>query len=114
LGGTIAFHVPPTREDVKTSPNTATRPPTIVVTDTRLQFLLTTQRGIAWVGHNIDDHNSVQSNHLLEVDVSAIITIDIVHGQTEIGSVGVGFENVPPVRIWRLREGDVQENRTST
>jgi len=91
-------------------PNTAARPPTIVVTDTRLQFLLTAQGGIARVGHNVNDHNSVQSNHLLKVDVSAIITIDIVHGQTEIGSVGVGLENVSPVRIWRLGEGDVKEN----
>jgi len=61
------------------SPNTATRTPTIVVTDAYLQHF-TAQKGIARFGHSINDRGSVQSNHLLEVDVSAI---DAVYGQTE-------------------------------
>jgi len=83
--------------------------PTIVVTNTRLQFLLPGQRGIARVGHNIDDRNSIQPDHLLKVDVPAIISVDVVHRQTEIGSIRVGFEDISPVGIWRFGESDVQE-----
>ena len=75
---------------------------TIVVTDTRLQLLLPDQRGIARVGHNIDNRNSIQSDHLLKVDVPAIISVDIVHRQAEIGSIRVGFEDISPVGIWRF------------
>ena len=83
---------------------------TIVVTDACLQFLLFTESGVAWVGHHVNDHNSVQPDHLLEIDVSTVISVDIVHGQAEVGSIGIGFEDVPPVGIWRFGNGDVQED----
>jgi len=59
--------------------NAARMPPTIVVTDPCLQFLLFTKSGVAWVGHHVNDHNSVQPDHLLKVDVSTIIAVDVVH-----------------------------------
>lgn len=92
--------------------NHAIIPLTVVVTDACLQFLLSVQSGVAWVGHDVNDHNSVQSNHLLKVDVSAIISVDVVHGQTEVSSIGIRFEDVPPVGIGGLGKGDVQENGT--
>ena len=98
------------REKVSTSQRAAITLQTVVVTDTRLQFLLPGQRGIARVRHNIDDRNSIQPNHLLKVDVPTIISVDIVHRQAEIGSVRVGFEDISPVGIWRFGEGDVQED----
>jgi hypothetical protein len=81
------------------------------MTDTCLQFLLPAQSRVAWVGHDVDNCNSVQPNHLLKVDVSSIISVDVVHGQTEVGSVGIRFEDVPPVGIGGFGEGDVQEDR---
>ena len=88
--------------------NAAVISPTIVMTDTRLQFLLPAQ--VAWIGHDINNRNSVQPNHLLKVDVSTIISVDIVHGQAKVGSIGVGFEDIPPVGIGGLKKGDVQED----
>ena len=101
-------HLP--ERNVNMSLNATVIPPTVVVTDTRLQFLLLAQSGVAWVGHDVNDHNSVKPNHLLKVDVSTIISVDVVHRQTEVGSVGIGFEDVPPVGIGGLRKGDVQED----
>ena len=69
--------------------NTAIMLPTIVVTDACLQLLLVIKSGVARVGHHVDDRNSVQTNHLLKVDVSTIISVDVVHGQTEVGSIGI-------------------------
>jgi len=80
------------------------------VTDACLQFLTPTQRGVARVGHDVNDRNSIQPNHLLEVHVSAVIPVDVVHGQTEIGSIGVGLEDVSPVGIWGLGKSNMQEN----
>ena len=105
-------HLP--ERNVNMSLNTTTILPTIVVTDTRLQLLLLAQSGVAWVRHNVDDHNSVQPNHLLKINVSAVIPINVVHRQTEVGSVGIGFEYIPPVGIRGLGKRDVQEDRVST
>ena len=102
------FHLPET--NVNMSLGAAGIPPTVVVTDTCLQFLLPAQ--VARVGHDVNDHNPVQPNHLLKVDVSTIISVDVVHGQTEVGPIGVRFEDVPPVWIWGLGKGDVQEDGT--
>ena len=82
--------------------------PTIVMTDTCLQFLLPAQ--VAWIGHDVDNRNSVQPNHLLKIDVPTIISVDIVHGQTEVGSIGIRFEDIPPVGIGGFGKGDVQED----
>ena len=57
-------------------------PPTISMNYTCLQFPLPAQ--VAWVGHDVNNHNSVQLNHLLKADVSTTISVDIVYGQTEV------------------------------
>ena len=80
------------------------------MTDAGLQFLATTQRSVARIGDDVNDRNSIQSNHLLEVHISAIIPVDVVHRQTEIGSIGVGLEDISPVGIRGLGKSNVQEN----
>ena len=102
-------HLP--ERTVNMSLNATAIPPTVVVTDTCLQLLLLAQSRVAWVRHNVDDHNSVQPNHLLKVDVSTVIPVDVVHRQTEVGSVGIRFEDIPPVGIGGLGKRDVQEDR---
>jgi hypothetical protein len=54
------------------------------------------------VGYDIDNRNFVQSNHL---------RVDVVHGQAEVGFIGIRFEDVPLVGIGGFGEGDVQEDR---
>lgn len=102
-------HLP--ERNINMPPNATAISPTVVVTDARLQLLLLAQSGVAWVRHNVDNHDSVQPNHLLKVNVSTVIPVDVVHGQTEVGSVGIGFEYIPPVGIGGLGKGDVQEDR---
>jgi hypothetical protein len=85
-------------------------PRTIVVADECLQLFLPCQTGVARVGHNVDDRDSIQSNHLFKVDVSTFISVDVVHGKSEVGPVRIGFEDVSPVRIRSLGNGDVQED----
>lgn len=89
-------------------------PRTIVVADKCPQFLPPCQSSVSRVGHDIDNHDSIQPNHLLKVDVSSFITVNVVHGKTEIGSVRVGFEDISPVGIGSLGNCDVQEDRAGT
>ena len=107
----IGFHVPPTGEKNQQATKNTSTSRTIVVADKGSQLFLPTQRGVTRIRYNINDRNSVQPNHLLKIDESPFIPINIIHGKTEVRSVRVGFEDISPVGIGRLGDGDMQEDR---
>ena len=41
------------------------------------------------IPNNVDQRDSVEVNHLLEVDVASIVPVNIVDRQAEVRSIGV-------------------------
>jgi hypothetical protein len=84
------------------------------MTDKCPQFLPPCQSSVPRVGHDIDDHNPIQANHLLKVDVPSFVAVNVVHRKTKVGSVRVGFQDVSPVRVRSLGNGDMQKDRVGS
>ena len=99
----IGFQVPPINEKISAPhEKEIVKLLTVVMADKRSQILAPGQRSVARVGHDVDDRNSVQPDHLLKVNVSSFISVDIIHGKTKIGPIRVGLENISPVGVGGL------------
>ena len=112
----IGFQVPPTEREreCQSVAQHIIVPQTIVVTNERSQFFLPTQCSVARIGHDVNDGDSIQSDHLFKVHVSTVISVHVVHRKPEVGSIRIGFEDVPPVGIRSLGNGHVQEDSVGT
>lgn len=79
--------------------------------DPRLQPLSARNRRISRISHDINQRNPIQPNHLLKIDITSFVAIDVLDGETEVRSVRVGLEDVAPVGAWWFRGRHVEEDR---
>jgi hypothetical protein len=86
-------------------------PPTIIVCDARLEFLGTCYGCRLGIGHDIDDRNTIESDHLLEIDIPAGIAVHVRYRRTKVRPVPVRLEEITPVRSRRLGRRHMQEDR---
>ena len=56
---------------------TTARNLTIVVSDTALQKLATGERSLRGIAYDVDESDAIQLNHLLKVDITGIVAIDV-------------------------------------
>ena len=112
-GGARGRQLPPTEINPVSSKHYVGNitPFTVVVRDPGLQKLAFCQWSLRWVRHNVDECNAVEADHLLEIDISRVITVYVVNRKAVICSVRVRFEDIAPVRRRRLGGRDVQEDR---
>jgi hypothetical protein len=54
------------------------------------------------VPNDVDQSNTIQADHLFEVDIPVGIPIDIVCRHAKVCSIRVGFEDIAPPGIRRL------------
>ena len=87
--------------------------PAVVMCDTRLQLLGARDGGSLEVGNHIDNRDTIESDHLLEIDKPAFIAVHVLDRRTEVRAIPVRLENVAPVRSWRLGGGHVEEKGIS-
>jgi len=87
--------------------------PAVVMSDARLQLLGARDGRSLRVGNHIDNRDTIQSDHLLEIDKPALIAVHVLDGRAEVRAIPVRLEEVAPVRSWRLGRRDVQENGIS-
>jgi hypothetical protein len=85
--------------------------PTIVVCDARLEFLGACNGCHIGIGHDIDDRNTIESDHLLEIDIPAVIAVHVRYRRSKVRPVPVRLEEVAPVRSRRLGRRHMQEDR---
>jgi hypothetical protein len=85
--------------------------PTIVVCDARLEFLSACYGCRLGVGHDIDDRNTIESDHLLEIDIPAMIAVHVRYRRPKVRPVPVRLEEVAPVRSRWLGRRHMQEDR---
>jgi hypothetical protein len=81
--------------------------------DTSLQSLAASNGRILSVRHDVDDRDPVKSNHLLKIDVSPVVTVDIVNRQTKVRPVRIRLEDVAPEWTWTFRHRHVEKYRLS-
>ena len=91
--------------------NTPWMPLTIVVSNASLQLLPPRDRRFVRVADDIDKRNPVKSDHLLEINVTRIVSVDIVYREAKVRAIGVRLEDVAPERCGRLRRRDMKEDR---
>jgi hypothetical protein len=63
------------------------------------------------IGHDIDDWNTTESDHLLEFDVPAVIAVHVRYRRSKVRPVPVQLEEVAPVRSRWLGRHPVREDR---
>lgn len=71
----------------------------IIVRDPSLDLLFARDLRLCGIGNDVDDRDTVQSLHLLEVDVSRGIAIDVFHRETIVRSIGVRLEDASPLLV---------------
>jgi hypothetical protein len=87
--------------------------PTIIVSNARLKFLGACDGRHLGIEYHIDDRDTIESNHLLKIDVSALIAIHVLDRQAKVCPVPVRLEDVAPEWSWRFGRRQVQENGIS-
>jgi len=87
--------------------------PTIVVCDARLEFLGACDSCRLGIGHDIDDCNTIKTDHLLEIDKPTAIAIHVRYRRPKVRPIPVRLEEVAPVRSRRLGRRYMQEDRIS-
>ena len=85
--------------------------PTVVVCDARLKFLGACYGCPLGIGHDIDDRNTIESDHLLKIDIPTVIAVHIRYRRSKVRSVPVRLEEVAPVRSRWLGRRHMQEDR---
>lgn len=86
-------------------------PPTIVVCDARLEFLVACNGCRVGIGHDIDDRNAIESDHLLEIDIPTVIAVHVRYRRPKVRPIPVRLEEVAPVWSRWLGRCHMQENR---
>ena len=79
--------------------------------DARLEFLGACYGCRLGIGHNIDDRNTIESNHLLEINIPAVIAVHVRYRRSKVRPIPVRFEKVTPVRSRWLGRCHMQEDR---
>lgn len=71
----------------------------VIVSYPSLDLLFARNLCLGRVGNDVDDRDTVQSLHLLEVDVSRGVAIDVFHRETIVRSIGVRLEDASPLLV---------------
>lgn len=80
------------------------------MSDSSLEQLASGQGRLMRVTDDIDERNSIETNHLLEVDITRVVAVHVIYGEAKVRSVGVRLQDVAPEWRWRLRRSNVQED----
>jgi hypothetical protein len=83
---------------------------TVVVGDPRLKLLVPRHRRFCRVRDDVHQRDAFEADHLLEVDVAAIIAVGVLQRKRKVGAIRIGFEEVAPRRLWPRIRRDVQED----
>ena len=84
---------------------------TIIVRNPRLEYLSPRKGRLCRIRHNIDHCDAIQPSELFEVSISVLVPIHVFYRQPIVSSIGIGFEDVTPVRVRPLGHSHVQEDR---
>lgn len=87
---------------------------TVIVSYPRLYISVACDRCFVWVGYNVDERNSVETDHLFEVDIAVIIPMNVLRRNSEICPIGIGLEDIAPGGTWWFLDCDVEEHRFCT
>ena len=86
---------------------------TVVMGDARLQLLGARDGRSLEVGNHIDNGDTIESDHLFEIDEPTLIAVHVLDRRAKVGAIPVRLEDVAPEWSWRLGRGDVQEDGIS-
>ncbi len=78
--------------------------------DPGLQQLTTSQGSLVRVRHDVNERDTVKPDHLLKVDESRFIAVDVIDRKTEVGAIRVRLEDVAPEWRGRLGSRDMQKD----
>lgn len=71
-------------------------PSSIVVRDPRLQLLIARKRGFFRIRNDVDDGDSVETDHLFEIDETFTVSVDVFERGRVVSAVRVGLEESSP------------------
>jgi len=80
------------------------------VSDARLQILGACDSRCLGIGYHINDRDTIESNHLLEIDKPALIAVHVPDRGAKVCPIPIRLEDVAPVWSWRLGRRHVQED----
>ena len=73
---------------------------TIIMRNSTLQLRRPSNSRHFGISNNIDQSDTIQADHFLKVDKATIVPVDLLHGNTEICAVAVGFHDYTPILEW--------------
>ena len=63
------------------------------------------------IGNNVHQRDTLKALHLLEVDVTGFVAVDLADSEDIVGSVRVGLDDRSVFLVEPVVHGDVQEDR---
>ena len=78
--------------------------------DSGLELLSPRQRRLRRISNDVDERDSIEANHLLEIDITGVISTNVLDRDNVVGAVRVGLEKIAKFSVLYVRCCEMEED----